>query len=162
MGRVRSSRGEKGFTLIEIVIAIMIVGILSAIAIPNYLQYIKKADERTTISDIQDIESKIKEIMSEGLPPPPDLASLDLGDRLNDKWGHPYQYLRLYGLTIPEAKAAGCRKKKNLNPVNTDFDLYSMGPDGETQINLKSAKGKDDIVRADNGAYIGIADNYEP
>jgi len=162
MGRVRSRRGEKGFSLIEIVIAIMIVGILSAIAIPNYLQYIKKADERTTIADIRFIESKIKEIMSEGLPPPPNLALLDLGPHRYDKWGHPYRYLSLYGLTTAEAQAAGARKRKNLNPVNTDFDLYSMGPDGMTQISLTSAKGKDDIVRADNGAFIGIADDFEP
>jgi general secretion pathway protein G len=152
----------RGFTLIEVVITIFIVGILAAIAIPNYLNYIKKADERTTISDIQFIEAKIKEIMAEGGPPPPDIASLNLGERLIDRWGHPYKYLVLYGLTTHQAKAAGCRKRKNLNPINTDFDLYSMGPDGETQENLKAAKGKDDIVRADEGAYIGIADDYEP
>ena len=158
----RKGSAEGGFTLIEVVIAIFIVGILAAIAIPNYLNYIKKADERTTISDIQFIESRIKEIMAEGGPPPPDLASMNLGERLIDHWGHPYQYLVLYGLTTAEAKAAGARKRKNLNPINTDFDLYSMGPDGETSENLKSSKGKDDIVRADDGAYIGIADGYEP
>ena len=35
-------RNEKGFTLIELMIVIAIIGILSAIAIPNFLSYQKK------------------------------------------------------------------------------------------------------------------------
>ena len=52
------------------------------------------------------------------------------------------------------------RKDKNLVPLNTDFDLYSKGPDGASQKPLNAEASRDDIVRANNGAYVGKAEDY--
>jgi general secretion pathway protein G len=52
------------------------------------------------------------------------------------------------------------RKDKNLVPINTDFDLYSLGKDGESVGPLTAIPSRDDIVRANNGSYIGRADSY--
>ena len=41
--------------------------------------------------------------------------------------------------------------------VNSDYDLYSRGADGLTAPGLTSPTGSDDIIRAQNGMYVGIA-----
>ena len=52
------------------------------------------------------------------------------------------------------------RKDRFLVPINTDFDLYSMGKDGESVPALTAAKSRDDVVRAANGAFIGLASKF--
>jgi general secretion pathway protein G len=53
-----------------------------------------------------------------------------------------------------------CRKDKSLHPINSDYDLYSMGEDGKSQDPLTAKVSRDDIVRASNGGFIGLAANY--
>ena len=43
LSRQKQIRGSEGFTLVELMIVIVIVGILSAIALPNFLNQTKKA-----------------------------------------------------------------------------------------------------------------------
>lgn len=52
------------------------------------------------------------------------------------------------------------RKDRFLVPINSDYDLYSMGKDGESVAPLTAAKSRDDIVRAANGTYVGLAENF--
>ena len=44
---------HKGFTLIELMIVVVIVGILSSIALPSYQQYVRKANRADGMSAIQ-------------------------------------------------------------------------------------------------------------
>jgi general secretion pathway protein G len=62
---------------------------------------------------------------------------------------------------VNERGARGhARKDHSLVPINTDFDLYSMGPDGRSAPPLTAQHSRDDIVRANNGTFIGIASEY--
>ena len=158
----RHPRGKRGFCLVELLIAVAIVGILAAIAIPSYLHYLEKNKEAQAISDINIIAGKLKEIMMEDLNAlPDDPATINFGNLLplTDPWGNPYRYLRLYNRPANQNNA---RKDHNLHPINSDFDLYSMGPDGQSNKPLQSQKSRDDIIRANDGAFVGKASVYDP
>ena len=151
-----------GFTAIEVMIAVAIVGILSTIAIPSFMKYLEENKEATAISDINAIAWKLKAIMAEDPTAlPPDLSTINFGQVLNltDPWGNPYRYLPIYG--HPE-NLHNVRKDHNMHPINSDFDLYSMGPDGSSNLPLTNRKSRDDIIRANDGAFVGKASTYDP
>jgi general secretion pathway protein G len=56
--RVRSG-GESGFTLVELMIVMTIIGILSAIAIPSFIQSVKKAKEAALKEDLHTMRMAI-------------------------------------------------------------------------------------------------------
>jgi len=45
-------------------------------------------------------------------------------------------------------------------PINSDFDLWSMGPDGKSVPPLTAKASRDDIVRANDGTFYGWASDY--
>ncbi len=50
-------RREKGFTLVEIMIVVLIIGILMAIAVPNFIKARTNSQNATCISNLRRIES---------------------------------------------------------------------------------------------------------
>jgi general secretion pathway protein G len=55
----RKADGERGFTLVELMIVMAVIGILLTIAIPAYLQAIKKAKEAVLKEDLHTMRTAI-------------------------------------------------------------------------------------------------------
>jgi general secretion pathway protein G len=144
-----------GFTLVEMLAVIAILGTLSGIAIPAYNRYIEMARIARAIAEIHMLQTGIEVFELESHAYPLTLNDIKAEDLL-DPWGNPYLYAN-----FATFKGKGkMRKDRFLVPLNTYYDLYSMGKDGKTQPPLTALSSHDDIIRANDGRYIGLASEY--
>jgi general secretion pathway protein G len=147
--------GSMGFTLLELLTVIGIVSILGTIVYPLYTEYIEKARIVRAIAEIKIISIEIDLYQQENNAYPNDLAAVNYATLL-DPWRSPYQYFN-----IQTAKGKGkMRKNKFMVPINTDYDLYSMGKDRKSDPPLTAKASRDDVIRANNGGYIGLARDF--
>ena len=146
----------RGFTLVEVMIVLAIAGLLAAIVLAGLQQHIEKSRQVQAILDLKEMSEKIRQLDKTGGALPATLADAGYGTRL-DPWGRPYEYLN-----IRVSGTSNARKDKKLKPLNSDFDLYSVGPDGLTNKSLNNASSRDDVVRARDGGFIGTAEEFDP
>lgn len=137
-----------GFTLIEVLIALAILGIVASLAIPSYSEYVDRARNADAMSDIAEIQSAIERFYVANERLPNNLAEAGFGAK-QDPWERNYFY------RVPTT-----RFDQNNLPINTDYDLYSSGKNKRSRSRLTSSAGKDDIVRGRNGNFIGLAEDY--
>jgi general secretion pathway protein G len=150
-------RAPKGFGLMELMIVLVVVGLLAALALPAYSGFIDRARVKRAIGDIGSMHIKLEEFRIKNNDQlPVSLNELNM-DVPMDPWDQPYVYLNIQAAG---PAAGGLRKDGKLNPLNTDFDLYSLGADGSSAGPLSAKASRDDIVRANNGAFIGLGEDY--
>lgn len=244
-----------GFSLIELMLAVSIMGVLAALAVPNYMEFIEKARVARSISELHGLAKDIKGFALAVGTYPNSLADIGRTTTL-DPWGSPYQYWRVECGTVDDISSVaklklrrksspriipasysfsadreslvswtidtrwsqsylhlvaaggngggggnaggnnggaggnagggngggggngnaggngggngggsncgqgGARKDRHLHPISSDFDLYSMGKDGDSVKPLTAQKSHDDVIRASDGGYYGLAKNF--
>jgi general secretion pathway protein G len=121
----------RGFTLIEIMVVVVIIGLLAALILPNVMGNVDKAKTSKVRGDIQGIETALTMYKLDNYKyPSTDLGLTALVQRPNDPtvrnwreggylkraskdpWGNPYQYV------FPGTRGQ-------------EYDLYSLGADGQ-------------------------------
>lgn len=189
MTPARSVPRVGGFTLIELMIVLAIIAIVSSMGLVRYRRVFSQAEEIVGLKQLREIFEAIQMYEQTHGDYPATLDDLGLGPLL-DPWGNPYQYANFAnaaapgnapaggGAGAPKGKGSGkadpaqdppggqgagvgmMRKDRFLVPINTHFDLYSMGPDGRSQPPLTAAGSLDDLIVANDGEFIGVARCY--
>lgn len=145
---------RRGFTIVELLLVVVILGALAALAIPNFGRAVERARIAKAIGDITALGQDLSEYYLDNNAFPASLAVIDRAG-LTDPWGNPYRYL-----LVPGTPVGQLRKDRFLVPVNSDFDLYSMGADGQSQPPFTAAVSRDDIVRANDGGFVGPVEDF--
>lgn len=148
-------RRRRGFTLVELMLAVAVVAVLVAIAVSGWNGWRERARIAQATTDIIAISVVIDQHWQDTQAFPASLAAIGRGG-MRDPWGNAYEYL---DLTTAKGKGQA-RKDHSLVPLNSDYDLYSKGPDGATAAPLTAKSSRDDILRANNGRFVGPASSY--
>ncbi len=151
---------SRAFSLVELLIVVGIIGTIAAIAVPLYKETLDKARVARAIGDIAGVSEEISLFWFDNGRYPNNLAEVNRGG-MTDPYGEPYEYLNIADNKSGKGKGgAGGRKDRFLVPVNSDFDLYSKGKDMASVLPFTAQTSLDDIVRANNGGYIGLAEDF--
>jgi general secretion pathway protein G len=129
-----------------------IVGLLSAFALPKFDAVRDQAKIARAIGDIHALQTDLT--TADTLPD--DLSVIGRANLL-DPWGRPYVYNKF----PPNRRVPpGARRDRYMVPINSTFAVYSLGEDGRSSAPLQAGPSRDDIVRGNDGGFIGLATKF--
>jgi general secretion pathway protein G len=147
-------RRGRGFTLLELLLAVALAAVLLVLAAGAYADYAERARVTEAINQIRAMSAGITGFALINGRFPVDLAEAGY-DGARDPWGHAFVYTDLTG---PSRGAA--RKDRRLNPLNSDYDLFSPGRDGTYRTQITHQTSLDDVIRARDGAFVDLAAKF--
>lgn len=153
---IRAQKANLGVTLLELMLATFLVGVLAAIGIPSYQEAVQRTRIQLARTELMDIRTGVLASRGPDFRLPESLDDVPNVPRI-DPWGRPYVYLYFKG---PGVNRGDMRKDRNLVPINSEFDLYSKGKDGDSRPPLPAKPSRDDVLIARDGAYVGLAKDF--
>ena len=131
-----------------------IIGLLVSLSMPKMDEAVNQAKIARAIGDLRALSAEL----STADPLPATLAGIGRADIL-DPWGRPYVYFR-FPPSNGKAPPRGARKDRFLVPINSAYDLYSLGRDGGSAAPLTAKSSQDDVIVANDGGFVGVAKRY--
>ncbi|PSW09014.1 type II secretion system protein GspG [Photobacterium rosenbergii] len=139
-------RKQRGFTLLEVMVVIVILGVLASLVVPNLLGNKEKADQQKVVTDISALEqaldmykldNSVYPTTDQGLealvsmpsssPEPRNYRDGGYIRRLpNDPWGNPYQYVMPGEHGAVDIFSLGADGQEGGEGVNTDIGNWNM------------------------------------
>lgn len=149
-----------GITLVELLVVVAVLATLTGLGIAGYSSYRDTAFINTSKQELIEISALIERYKLATGKWPTSLEEVKQ-DSKQDPWGNNYVYARIPNL-IGQVNTANTniRQDANQRPINTFYDLYSKGIDGETKSNISTDVSKDDVIRARDGDFVGLASDY--
>ena len=154
--RDRARNATDGFTLVELMFVVAIVGVLAVLASGQYSKYVDNAKVANARADILVMSLEIQRFRNNSSTAelPASLADIGRGQQL-DPWNNAYHYTALNGGNKGKA-----RKDHKLNPLNSDFDLFSAGKNGVFKTQITQKDSVDDVIRARDGSFVDLAEKF--